>query len=160
VTFDSTTTVPQWNFFIQLQGITDYPIQEVAGVVNLLAENEMPMHIVLYEPTASVEIQCIHFMGHKRTVMHVGSSKRNNYSLSINPQQINGNERTRSYLALSNEPVKHPSTGRKRHPLYVLQSETGITALCSECPQLKCRQRYADTFLFFHSFGFADLIFI
>lgn len=55
-TFDSTTSVPQRNCFIQLQGITDYPIQEVAFVVNLLAENEIQMHSMLHEPIGRVEI--------------------------------------------------------------------------------------------------------
>lgn len=54
-TFDSTITDPQRNFFVQLQGITDYPIQEVAEV-KLLAENDIQMHSVLHEPTGSVEI--------------------------------------------------------------------------------------------------------
>lgn len=55
-TFDSTTTVPQRNFFIHLRGKTDYPIQEVAGIVNLFAENEIQMPSVLHEPIRSVEI--------------------------------------------------------------------------------------------------------
>jgi hypothetical protein len=42
-------------FFVQLQGITDYPIQEVSGV-KLLPENDIQMHSVLHEPSGSVEI--------------------------------------------------------------------------------------------------------
>ena len=42
-------------FFVKLQGVTDYPIQEVA-VVKLLAENDIQIHSVLHEPSGSVEI--------------------------------------------------------------------------------------------------------
>lgn len=92
-TFDSTTTVPQRNFSIQLQGITDYPIKKVAIVVIFTCrKRDSNAQCVTRTNRKCGDIMySLHVSKH--TVMHVASTKRNNYSLSINPQQINGNER-------------------------------------------------------------------